>query len=122
MHIRITATPAGEAPLEVRQKWVGLTLPLAAGHREARSFMTSGVLTGPKSFFAVVRDFLLGRLAESEGYVVDATTALEILSKHDPSAAEWWRNSAPHLLRRHRKLVFQAAVCELLDQETVFSE
>lgn len=122
MQIRIVATPPGEAPLEVREKWVGLTLPVVAGHAQARSFVTSGVLTGPTSFFSVLRDLVLGRLQKSEGYVVEAATAIELLAKQHPSAAEWWKQKTPHLLQRGRRFVFQSQICEPVSDVTMVAE
>src|SRR5580704_4538322 len=43
--LRIIAVPPGEAPLWVREKWVGLELPVA--QRQSRKFLTSGVLSAP---------------------------------------------------------------------------
>src|SRR5437660_9122721 len=40
-HLRITSVPPGEAPLWVREKWVGLSLPLAQRKAQARSLFTS---------------------------------------------------------------------------------
>ena len=45
--ICVTAVPAGEAPQWVREKWVGVELPLAL--RSAHDFRTFGVLSGPRS-------------------------------------------------------------------------
>ena len=44
--IRIVSVPAGQAPLWVRQKWVGLELPLSLRHTPVTTF-TRGVLTKP---------------------------------------------------------------------------
>lgn len=113
MYIRITRTPPGEAPLEVREKWVGLVLPVAPGHRAVRRALTVGVLTGPKSFFGRLRDFFLGRLGTVDGYPVDSATAVAILAHHHPDAAAWWRTVAK--LRPGGRLMFHAHVCEPLD-------
>lgn len=114
MYIRITATPPGEAPLEVREQWVGLVLPVAAGYRGPGTFFTAGVLTGPRSILTTFRDWILGRLGRSVGYPVEAVAAVDILAKHHPTAADWWRNARPDLLRPGRKFMFHAHVCEPL--------
>ena len=53
-HVRITATPPGEAPLWVREKWVGLVLPLAPGGSAPGTYLTSGVLSGPQTRLALL--------------------------------------------------------------------
>jgi hypothetical protein len=50
-YIRIIATPPGEAPLWVREKWIGLELPLVDGDSAAQEVFTSGVLSGPRNRF-----------------------------------------------------------------------
>jgi hypothetical protein len=50
-YIRIVRIPPGEAPFWVREKWVGLELPLADGDRGPRGAYTSGVLSGPRNRF-----------------------------------------------------------------------
>ncbi|HEY7315037.1 MAG TPA: hypothetical protein VH643_37170 [Gemmataceae bacterium] len=47
MFVRIIATPPGEAPEEIRQAWLGLELPLAAGETGPHNVPTGGVLSGP---------------------------------------------------------------------------
>ena len=48
--VRIVAVPPGEAPLWVREQWVGLDLPVArySGHRK---FLGLGVLSMPRSWW-----------------------------------------------------------------------
>jgi hypothetical protein len=104
--VQITQVPDGEAPLEVREKWVGLTLPLMppiAGSRFARTF---GVLSGPRRPLARVIALLRGRAAKGRGYVVEATQALEILHQAHPDAAAWWRTNTPHMLVAGRCFLF----------------
>ena len=50
--LHVTSIPPGEAPLWVREKWVGLSLPLAQRKSSPVSVLTSGVLSGPKTFLA----------------------------------------------------------------------
>ena len=98
VRIRITATPPGEAPEEVRRAWVGLELPLAPGETAPRPMAVVGVLS-----------------AEGEstlGYAVTGKTAVDLLASHDPAAADWWRESAPHVLAGGYQLVFPTEVCE----------
>ncbi len=60
--LRITSVPPGEAPLWVREKWVGLSLPLAQRKAQALSLFTSGVLSGPRGFFSSIGALLAGKL------------------------------------------------------------
>jgi hypothetical protein len=104
--LRITSAPPGEAPLWVREKWVGLSLPLARSRAVALSVFTSGVLSGPKSFFASIGALLTGRLTRRSGFLVETQAAIAVLAKSSPEAATWWRQNTPHLLRPRRYFVF----------------
>jgi len=107
LQLHITSVPAGEAPLWVREKWVGLTLPLLPQKEAPSRFMTSGVLTGPTGFIERTYAWLTGRLKPQTGYAVDAQIAIGILASRSPEAAAWWRDHAPHLIRFKRYFVFQ---------------
>lgn len=115
MYVRIIQTPPGEAPVEVREKWVGLVLPVASGGRGPRRALTFGVVTGPKSFVGRLRDFLLGRFKSVDGYPVEVATAVDILAQHHPDAADWWRTVAR--LRPGGTLIFHAHFCDLVDMK-----
>jgi len=116
MHIRIIATPPGEAPLAVREAWVGMRLPLADPKGDARSVRSVGVLSGPKSFFARLMALLLGRTNQVHGYRVPGPAALAALALKDASAAQWWRDHAPQFLQPRSQFVFHAEVCEIVDE------
>ena len=116
--VRIVATPPGEAPEEVRRAWVGLVLPLAAREKGPRTVATSGVLTGPRTFWGAVWVLLTGQTAKWYGYVVDAPRSLFLLAESAPRAAQWWRECVPHTWMPGRLLVFPAEVCvEVTDRE-----
>ena len=108
--VRIVAVPPGEAPLWVRQKWVGLDLPVMryAAHRKLHAF---GVLSRPRSWAAVVR----GQAELIAGYAVEAAPAVGILARVSPEAAAWWRENTPHLIAPQRYLVFHEEVCRIAD-------
>src|SRR5262249_52463752 len=99
-YIRVVRVPSGEAPLWVREKWVGLESPLAGGDRGTREVFTSGVLSGPRNQFIAVLWGLLGRLRIQSGYAVNVQQALAILERAAPDAASWWRENVPRLQRR----------------------
>ena len=76
--IRIVSVPAGEAPLEIRQKWVGVEIPTVCF--ESATQDARGVLSKT-------------RQAPVAQYLVLQTAALEALAKHDPAAAAWWQKA-----------------------------
>jgi hypothetical protein len=112
--VRIVAVPPGEAPLWVRQKWVGLDLPVVryAAHRK---FLAFGVLSIPQSWPAQWAAILRGRAERVAGYAVEAALAVGILAKVNPDAAAWWRENTPHLIAPKRYLVFHEEVCRIAD-------
>jgi hypothetical protein len=98
--LRITAVPPGEAPLAIREQWVGVALPLAPALRTPRRARTFGVLTGPRRRIARLVARILGKTVSQRGYVVSALPAVETLGLTHPKAAQWWRENTPHLMRR----------------------
>jgi hypothetical protein len=112
--IRIIAAPPGEAPLWVRQKWVGLDLPVAhySGHRK---FIGLGVLSMPRSWLGQWIAVARGRVDLVAGYAVEALPAVGILGEKCPEAAVWWRENTPHLIAPRRYLIFHEEVCRIAD-------
>jgi hypothetical protein len=100
--VRIVATPGGEAPLAIREAWVGLTLPLA--YPSPHRVETIGILS-------------LTRQPPRVGYLVDGRQAVNILAEKAPQAATWWLEQASHVVDEGYCLVFSAEVCEV--EETV---
>jgi hypothetical protein len=113
-YIRIKSVPAGEAPQWVREKWVGLVLPLATWRRRPFTATTSGVLSGPPNRLAALWWGLRGRLKRQSGYAVYASEALAILERTAPDAAAWWRENVPRLQAGPRKFLFRTSDCQLL--------
>jgi hypothetical protein len=122
-YIRIVTIPPGEAPLWVREKWVGLELPIADDDAAPHEAYISGVLSGPRNrFFAFVWR-LFGRLDRQSGYPVYVNEALDILEKSAPDAAAWWRENTSRLQHQGRKFLFRSSSCELLvDRKAVTTE
>ena len=117
--MRITETPPGEAPLEVRKAWVGLVLPLRPGETGPRRILTAGVVTGPRSRFGFLLALLLRRFQPVVGFLIDAASSVEILAEHDGSAAAWWRNNASSTVATGRSLVFHAEVCQIVAEPSL---
>jgi hypothetical protein len=111
--VRIIAVPPGEAPLWVREKWVGLDLPLAR-HSSGKKFRTFGALSGPHTFLAQLWAIVRGRAASTVGHPVDAAGALEILEIASPEAAAWWRENTPQFIAPKRYLIFHQEVCQIV--------
>jgi len=110
--IRIIACPPGEAPRAIREAWVGLELPLPTGasaHR--RVWLTTGVVSGPRTWWPRVIGILRGRVQMHPGYGVNGLDAINVLALKDPVAATWWRDNCPYLLDGKRRLMFPADVC-----------
>ena len=112
--IRIIATPAGQAPLWVREKWVGLELPLALGAGRHGRFLSSGVLDGSPTLLGFLGRLFRGRVSVSKGFAVEIGAAIAILGASHPDAANWWKTNTPDAIRAGRKLLFQSEVCKLI--------
>lgn len=111
--IRIIAPPPGEAPLEIRQAWVGMLLPVPPGRAgRPRSWRVFGVLTGPRNWWKELIRILKGESRNEPGYAVNAREAVTLLEAKDPAAAAWWRSNTPHVMTGSRYFVFAAEVCE----------
>jgi hypothetical protein len=111
--IRITAVPPGEAPLWVREKWVGLELP-AVGYSAPKGFFAYRVLSSPHSMLAQWWGVVRGRAERISGYAVEAGSAIDVLATSSPEAAAWWRENAPHVIGPRRQLLFPEHVCRIV--------
>jgi hypothetical protein len=117
LFVRIESIPEGEAPLWVREQWVGLVLPLAQHRQAPLQFLTSGVLTGPKSLTSWLFALFTGKFVRQAGYKVQAKAAVEILATRSPEAAAWWRENAAHTLQAGRYFVFRQGVVRVTNSE-----
>jgi hypothetical protein len=109
--IRIIAVPRGEAPLWVREQWVGLELPVS-GNPGPQTLTGYGVLSGPpplslEQFEAGHR----GRLAVVTGYCVSTGAAIDILEGVSAEAAEWWKSTLARSVAMPF-LMFEKECCE----------
>jgi len=77
--IRIIKIPHGEAPDEIRQKWVGCVLPCCPYFGHFGKGRQHGVLTGVAS----ERDWY--------AFAVPQDQAIAALEQHNPDAATWWK-------------------------------
>jgi len=117
--IRITDMPPGDAPEWVRQKWIGLELPLSPRLKKSHNFIARGVLQPKRNFLYVLILALLGKAKRSKGYAVPVLEAVKVLEKSHPDAAAWWKENTPNLVQRGKFFVFHEECCETLEKEDV---
>lgn len=108
--VRIISTPPGDAPLWVREKWIGLDLPIVGNvSRRSLALSIDTKSTALSHWWAVLRR----RTEIIHGYHVEAQRAVDILSETSPEAANWWRQNCPDMLRGDRHFVFHAEACQM---------
>ena len=108
--IKIVMTPDGEAPLAIRQAWIGCVLPLPNNsYGQRRRWRTEGVLSGMKRSWLAR---LLFPAAPKAGYPVRVLDALQVLETRAPHAAQWWRENTPHMLTPNHLFIFDPTACE----------
>ncbi|HEY8027316.1 MAG TPA: hypothetical protein VIF60_22425 [Burkholderiaceae bacterium] len=114
--IQIVSTPPGEAPLEIRQAWIGTVLPVANNSPIPIKVPVVGVLTGRRTFAQRIwRRIARVRKNEMwEGFPIFGRQAIEELEKTNAVAANWWRQNAPHVLAAGQILIFPSACCNVL--------
>ncbi len=96
--IRIKTVPSGDAPLEIRQAWVGLVLPCyaMAGYDPGRARTLKGLELKLNPY----------------GYHCPQDLALQVLDKRAPGAAAWWRSEGfPH---SNKNFCFTLAEAEII--------
>jgi len=114
--LKITSVPPGEAPVWVRECWVGLVLPLADGYDQAIEAETHGVLSSPRTAFGQFLSSLLDRPKVETGYIVDSLRAIEILAESSPEAANWWRVHCPDSILSGEQFVFHESVGHIVNE------
>ncbi len=94
MYCEIIAAPSGEAPLRIRNAWIGCILPVAA-------LESSGAAGSLSSTVATVR-----------GIVINGRDAFSVLRLRDPAAFSWWRQQFPRVMSE--RLTFDEASYTLM--------
>jgi hypothetical protein len=97
--VRIVGVPRGEAPLEVREAWVGALLPLRSWETQPGTVKSGSMLTP-------------GGPVLDHGYAVSGRSAIRALALRSPDAAAWWRANASQVLESGYRFVFPVEVCE----------
>ena len=109
MEIEVIDIPGGEAPLAVRESWVGIRLPLVKkGTVTPRAF---GVLSSPRNIFSWLYSVVLGKAIYEESYLVNSAIAIERLKTHNPTAAQWWCENT-NFENRKKVFAFQKYACK----------
>lgn len=111
--IEIVATPIGEAPLWVREAWIGVALPLAEG-RATGTWRAIGVLSTPRTCLRAIWS-LLFRARRVTGYLVPSAEAIRRLAVRSPDAAAWWRTHTGFADSESAHFIFDAPACRLVD-------
>lgn len=73
--MRITSAPNGQAPLHIREKWIGVEIPY--------------IEIGTPNAVGVVDHM---PVKQYEAFTVNQTDALMALRKKSPEAADWWKD------------------------------
>jgi len=103
MKIKIKKIPEGEAPKEIREKWVGCELP---------------VLGFPK--LALSQENLSRKPRHKKCFAVCALSALAILRGKSPEAARWFEeNVKPPIDSIDRYFFFNEKECKIIDYEII---
>ncbi|NYT39892.1 hypothetical protein HZY97_03920 [Sphingomonas sp. R-74633] len=111
--VEIVATPAGEAPLWVREAWIGLTLPLWPGYARG-TWRSAGVLSSPRTRWGAFWASLFDR-KRTTGYLVPSAQAIRLLAAHSPEAADWWRTHTGFADDEYMGFIFDAPACRPID-------
>ena len=111
--IRIVSAPIGEAPLWVREAWIGCELPLRDPREQ--TVPTVGVLSGPRSCIGWIVAKWARRIVRETGYVVDSAVAVKLLSARRLDAADWWHKHCHWAEHAGREFLFDTPACEPID-------
>jgi hypothetical protein len=96
-----------------------MSLPLAQRKPAPISVLTSGVLSGPRTFLSGVLAFLSARLERQLGYAVETRLAMAALAAHSPEALAWWQENTPHVMQPRRYFAFHREVGHVREAEAV---
>jgi len=114
--IKIYKVPPGEAPLEIRKSWIGVSLPVSDnGILKKRTGF--GVISKPplSRTQSIVSIFRKDRV-RWKSYEVNAVDAISALEEFNPKAAAWWKEHVSYLLELDGQFIFPADVCRLIDE------
>ena len=118
--IEIVATPPGAAPDKIRAAWVGLKLKIAGGNTSPRDFAVVSIHTRVDGRFRqwALRVGLFKPSMETwNGFSVDAISAINSLEQAGrTSAAHWWREKTPHILKPGQVLIFPDSCCQVVEE------
>ena len=114
-YLRVKCVPNGEAPLWVREKWVGLDFPITITSQKSVNKHITGVLSKPKNVLSTIAGYLLNKYERKNVYLVNAQGAVSILNTASIEAANWWKENTPYLLKLNSSLCFEENEIEIVD-------
>lgn len=120
MPIKIISRPLGKVPEWVRDAWIGLTLPTTSP--SPRLWLTVDLDKNRANALPLLLHLLMGRTQRVFGFAVQASTAIDLLARTQPAAAEWWRSNVPNLSAQRRYLIFDADCCVYTKEKTITSD
>lgn len=93
MRVRITSIPPGEAPLWVREKWIGIVL-------EGEQYLSSPcIIAGDMGPVGVLtHDYVAGDRDFREAFMTSSAYAIETLRLQEEDAAKWWDENFDKIL------------------------
>ncbi len=105
--IKIIKPPSGPAPLQIREVWVGLELPLRLSRPHFG--LVEKQLNPKPGLIAALKRLLSGSIALQKGYYVNSAQALGVLQDHNLVAFNWWAAHAPQFLKPNMYFLFEAS-------------
>src|SRR2546422_11688998 len=89
--------------------------PLAQWLPTSTSRLTAGVLSGPRTSFAVLSSLVRGQYQRRRGFTVNVLEAITVLERSSPEEANWWRVNAPHLMKLSHFFLFPQDLCTIVE-------
>lgn len=115
-YLAITQVPPGDAPLWVREKWIGLTLPLAQKVEAPQRWLAGKGVLARESILSQIWSQVI-KPNYVLGYLVESAVAVDLLREVHPEAAKWWYENCPHLLHKGRLFIFHDFVGYVTSKE-----
>ena len=108
--VTIIKAPIGEAPLWVREAWIGLQL--STTDKRPRKYLGLLSLSARYGILSTFFYSITGKTITVPGYRVPSRDAIDLLGKVRPDAAAWWHANAANMMKPNRYFVFDTPACE----------
>ncbi len=100
--IQISRPPKGSTP-EIAKGWVGTTIPFSETPVPPMVFVTPELEEGGMTS------------SDNRCYVVSSLVAVSVLEKHNPQAADVFRENMPNWAEKKQVLIFDSDCCDVVD-------